>query len=202
MMTLLSAPASPFGRRVKMTAILKGVIGRIAIEAVDTSQPLNSRLRSANPLQKIPVLILEDGSEIYDSRVICEYLDMLAPAPRLIPDGGMARIDTLRRSALADGIMEAAVLIVYETRFRPEPLRSATWTARQQSKIDTALDYLEATPPVWSGTPDLGHVSLAAALGYLDFRHGGAWRSERPRLVAWLNRFASDVTAFSATAPH
>lgn len=202
MMTLLSAPASPFGRRVKMTAILKGLIADIVIESVDTSQPENAALKSRNPLQKIPVLILEDGSELYDSRVICDYLDSLLPEPRLIPASGPERYRVLRLGALADGIMEAALLLVYEKRFRPEDLRSADWARRQQSKIETALDWLEASLPGWTAEPDYGDVSLAAALGYLDFRHEGRWRTGRPQLVAWLAAFERAVPAYAATAPH
>ena len=91
-MTLYSAPASPFGRRVKMTAILKGVMDGITVEAVDTSRPDNDVLKRRNPLQKIPVLVLPDGDELYDSRVICDYLDSLAPEPRLIPSAGPDRL--------------------------------------------------------------------------------------------------------------
>ncbi len=202
MMTLYSAPASPFGRRVKMTAILKGVMDGITVEGAATSRPDNDVLKRHNPLQKIPVLVLPDGVELYDSRVICDYLDSLAPEPRLIPPSGSDRYRVLRLGALADGIMEAALLIVYETRFRPQELRSAPWCQRQQSKIDAALAGLDAAPPAWRGRPDYGDVSLAAALGYLDLRHDGRWRSERPRLVDWLAAFDRDVPAFAATAPH
>lgn len=201
MMTLLSAPASPYSRKVTMTAILKGLIDSINIEAIDTSVPANEALRARNPLQKIPVLVLADGTEIYDSRVICEYLDSLAPAPALLPASGMERFLVLRQAALADGIMDASILLVYEKRFRPEELRSESWSARQQAKIDTALDILEAAPPTLAATPDLGQVGLAAALGYLDFRQEGKWRAGRPRLVAWLDRFAAEVPAYGMTHP-
>lgn len=201
MMLLYSAPASPFGRKVKMTARLKGLMDRITVETIDTSRPDNPALRSKNPLQKIPVLILEDGTEFYDSRVICEYLDSLAPAPPLFPASGAERFDVLRRGALADGIMEAALLLVYEKRFRTEEQRSEVWTARQQSKIDAALDGLELNPPDRRGEPDYAHLALAAALGYLDFRHEGRWRANRPKLLAWLERLDADVPAFGETRP-
>lgn len=201
MMLLYSAPASPFGRKVKMTARLKGLMDRITVETIDTSRPDNPALRSRNPLQKIPVLILEDGTEFYDSRVICEYLDSLTPAPPLFPASGGERFDVLRRGALADGIMEAALLLVYEKRFRTEEQRSELWTARQQSKIDAALDGLELAPPDRRGEPDYAHLALAAALGYLDFRHDGRWRANRPKLLAWLERFDADVPAFGETRP-
>mgnify|MGYP001394999778 CR=1 FL=1 len=201
MMLLYSAPASPFGRKVKMTARLKGLMDHITVEAIDTSRPDNPALRSRNPLQKIPVLILEDGTEFYDSRVICEYLDSLAPSPPLFPATGRERFDVLCRGALADGIMEAALLLVYEKRFRTEEQRSEVWTARQQSKIDAALDGLELDPPSRREAPDYAHVALAAALGYLDFRHEGRWRASRPKLLAWLERFDAEVPAFGETRP-
>ncbi|PPD27806.1 MAG: glutathione S-transferase [Hyphomicrobium sp.] len=201
MMTLLSAPASPFGRKVKITAKLKGLFDQLSVENIDTSQPANPVLKARNPLQKIPVLILADGTELYDSQVICEYLDSLVADPRLIPASGMVRFKTLRRGALADGLMDAAVLLVYEQRFRPEAMRSEAWTARQQSKIDQTLAHLEAQPPEWSGQPDYGDITLASALGYLDFRHGGRWRSNHPALVAWLGQFGQSISAFDETAP-
>ena len=135
------------------------------------------------------------------SRVLCEYLDSLSTAPPLLPPAGIDRATVLRGGALADGIMEAALLLVYEQRFRPADRRSDVWAARQQSKIDAALALLEAAPPAWSGNPDYAHVALAAALGYLDFRHEGRWRAAHPRLVAWLDRFAAEVPAFAATSP-
>ncbi len=200
MMTLLSAGPSPFGRKVKMTARIKGVDDRIAIELTDTAKP-NARLSAENPLAKIPVLILDDGTRLYDSRVICEYLDTLSESPRLLPAAGLDRFRCLTRAALADGVLDAAVLIVYEGRFRPEEMRVQVWLDRQQAKISGALDHLEASPPVWSGVPDYADITLAAALGYLDLRLAGNWRQGRPRLVAWLDAFARDVPAFEATRP-
>lgn len=201
MMLLLSAPASPFGRKVKMTAMLKGVADRLKVETVDTSQANNPALKARNPLQKIPVLVLADGTELFDSRVICEFLDSLSAAPVLFPAAGMARWHTLRMGALADGVMEAALLLVYEKRFRAEAERSPNWTARQRAKIDAALDVLEAAPPEWHTAPDYGAIGLAAALGYLDFRHEGAWRAGHPALVRWLDAFEAGVPAFAATRP-
>lgn len=199
-MTLLSANASPFGRKVKMTARIKGVDDRIVTELTDTAKP-NARLSAQNPLAKIPVLILDDGTRLYDSRVICEYLDTLTESPRLIPATGPDRFRCLTRASLADGMLDAAVLIVYEGRFRPEEMRVQLWLDRQQAKISGALDHLEASLPAWTGAPDYADITLAAALGYLDFRLGGKWREGRPRLVAWLDAFARDVPAFDATRP-
>lgn len=203
MMKLLSAGPSPFGRKVKIVAALKGLSDRITVEMVDTAAPDTSALKRENPLGKIPVLILEDGAQLYDSAVICEYLDSLTPAPRLFPSNGqagsMARWQTLKLGALADGVMEAALAIVYEKRYRPEDKWVESWMARQQGKVDTALDYLEMTPPSWREHPDYGHIALACALGYLDFRHEGKWRAKHPRLVGWLDRFTITVPAYAAT---
>ncbi len=200
-MRLLSAAPSPFGRKVKIAASVKGVMDRIEIEMVDTSVPENARLRAENPLAKIPVLILDDGTQIYDSAVICEYIDSLTPSPCLFPAAGPARWKTLTLGALADGMMEAALMLVYEKRFRPEDKWVASWMHRQQAKIDAALALLEQSPPHMPAAPDYGHITLACALGYLDFRHEGRWRAKHGKLVSWLDDFARAVPAFAATAP-
>ena len=199
-MRLLSAPPSPFGRKVKMTAHMKGLLDRIEVESVDTLHA-NPRLAAQNPLSKIPVLILADGTQIYDSKVICEYLDSLSPSPRLFPASGPERWKTLTLGALADGIMEAALLSVYEKRFRPEDKWVPSWLERQQAKIDAALKMLESAPPQWGAHPEYGHLALAAALGYLDLRLEGRWRTGHPRLVAWLDAFSNAVPAYARTAP-
>jgi glutathione S-transferase len=201
MMRLLSSGASPFGRKVKITAHMKGLMGDIKVEAADTNVPENAALRRENPLAKIPVLILADGTQLYDSHVICEYLDSLRPSPRLFPAGGAERWRTLTLGALGDGILEAALLLVYEKRFRPEEKWVAAWMERQQAKVNAGLDHLERSPPALGQSPDYGHVTVAAALGYLDFRHQGTWRAGRPALVAWLDRFAAAVPAFLETRP-
>ena len=200
MMRLLSAPASPFVRKVRITARAKGLIDKITIEHADTRGPHNAALAAANPLSKIPALVLEDGTSLYDSRVICEYLDTLAPAPALFPPG-LERFPMLTRAALADGMMDAAILMVYEQRFRPADKWVPEWLARQQSKIDSGLAGLEAAPPAWAGHPDYSHIAVACALGYLDLRFDRAWRAKHPAMVAWLDRFAASVPAFDETHP-
>ena len=137
MMKLLSSPASPFGRKVKVVARMKGVLDQIEIEKADTNVAENKVLKKENPLAKIPVLILADGTQLFDSHVICEYLDSLTPSPRLFPAAGAERFNTLTLGALGDGILEAALLLVYEKRFRPEDKWVRSWMDRQQSKIDT-----------------------------------------------------------------
>lgn len=201
MMKLLFSPASPYVRKVRIAAAMKGIADRIEAVQTDTAVMANEELRRENPLSKIPVLILDDGTQIFDSHVICEYLDSLTPEPRLFPTSGPERFRTLTLGALANGMLDAGLLLVYEKRFRPEDKWVESWMQRQQLKIDTALDSLEKTPPAWEKHPDYGHITLACALGYLDFRHGGQWRSGHPNLVAWLDRFDAAVPAFSASRP-
>lgn len=200
-MKLLHSPLSPYVRKVKMTAIMKGLMDKIEIVPADTMVLNNPEINRVNPLAKIPALITEDGTAVFDSHVICEYLDGLAPSPVLFPREARERIKTLTLASLADGILDAALLLVYEKRFRPEEKWHAPWQERQQTKIDEALNYLEKAPPAWGASPDYGHLTLAAALGYLDFRHDGKWRAGHPKLVAWLDKFAKAVPAFEVTRP-
>jgi glutathione S-transferase len=203
-MKLFTSPPSPFGRKARITAAMKGLLDAIEIVTADTNPPGNAALLEQNPLGKIPVLVLDDGTRLFDSRVICEYLDSAgAPGtPRLLPAAGPERWRTLTRAALADGITDAGVLIVYEKRFRPETHWNPGWVARQQSKVDAGLDMLEADPPEWAAHPDYSHVALACCLGHFDFRHDSRWRVTRPRLVSWLERFAAEVPSFAETMPH
>jgi glutathione S-transferase len=201
MMQLLSHPFSPYGRKVTLAMALKGVGNRIEVTQVDTNPLDNPDIVRANPLGKIPALVVDGDTAIFDSHVICEYLDSLAPTPVLFPRGGVERMRTLTLGALADGILDAALLLVYEKRFRPEEMWHAPWQERQQIKIDRALDLLEKKPPLWKESPDYGHLTLAAALGYLDFRHEGKWRAAHPGLVVWLDAFAAAVPAFAETQP-
>jgi len=201
MLTLLSHPFSPYGRKVKIAMALKGLKDRIEVVQVDTNPLDNPGITRVNPLGKIPALVIDGDTAIFDSNVICEYLDTLAPAPVLFPKGGVERMRTLTLGSLADGILDAALLLVYEKRFRSEDKWHAPWQERQQLKIDRSLDFLERSPPVWTASPDYGHLTLACALGYLDFRHEGKWRSGHPRLVAWLDEFAKAVPAFEETRP-
>jgi glutathione S-transferase len=201
MLTLLSHPFSPYGRKVKIAVALKGLKDRIEVVQVDTNPLDNPGITRVNPLGKIPALVIDGDTAIFDSNVICEYLDTLAPAPVLFPKGGVERMRTLTLGSLADGILDAALLLVYEKRFRSEDKWHAPWQERQQLKIDRSLDFLERSPPVWTASPDYGHLTLACALGYLDFRHEGKWRAGHPGLVAWLDEFAKAVPAFEETTP-
>ncbi|MGO4869203.1 MAG: glutathione S-transferase family protein [Roseiarcus sp.] len=200
MLVLRSSPASPFGRKVRIAAAILGLSERIEVVAADTNDPAES-LRRQNPLGKIPALIIEDGEAIFDSRVILEYLDWLAGAGALIPGDSAMRFKALTLQALADGIMDAAILQVYELRFREPALRSAKWLDYQADKVTRALAALEERPPEASER-HVGAIALACALGYLDLRFEGLWRSGHPRLAAWLEAFAAGVPAFEATRFH
>ena len=195
-MILRSSPASPFGRKVKIAAALLDLASQIEMVEADTSSPEDS-LRRENPLGKIPTLILDDGTTVFDSSVILQYLDGLAGGSRLLPAELGPRIAALRLEALADGMAEAALLQVYEGRWRPAEQRSAAWVDHHTGKVSRGLAALEAEPP--SGPITVGHVALACVLGYLDLRFGGGWREAHPRLVAWLAGFSEAVPAFEAT---
>lgn len=199
MMKLRSSPPSPFGRKVKMSALVLGLLERIEIVATDTASA-EDPIRSLNPLGKIPTLELEDGTTLFDSRVIVEYLDVLAGGGRLIPTEPKARFAALRGQALADGIMDAAILQVYETRFRDEGERSASWVANQAAKVERALGALEAARP--EAKAEIDAIATACALGYLDLRFEGAWRESHPRLADWLDVFRAATPAYDKTAPH
>ena len=195
---LRSSPPSPFGRKVKIAAAVLGLTDRFTVVMADTADPSDA-LRSQNPLGKIPALVFDDGETLFDSRVILEWLDLEAGGGRVLPADPKARFAALRLQALADGILDAAILIVYENRFRAETERSSAWVTHQAGKIDRALVHLEAAPPADDAAITVGTIALACALGYLDLRFAGRWRDSHPRLVAWLDAFAARVPAFETT---
>lgn len=199
MMKLRHSSTSPFARKVLIAAMELGVDKRIELVpsfpfAADTDLPRD------NPLGKLPALVLEDGTSLYDSPVICEYLDWLTGG-RLFPAAGPARWTALRRQALADGILDSAVLRLLEGR-RPAELQSSAWVERQKAAMDRALDVLEGEAPDFGDGFDIGLVTVASALGYIDFRFvGDAWRNGRPRLTAWFAA-VSQRPSVAATVPH
>jgi len=199
-MILRSAAASPFARKVRIAAMLLGLDDRITIEPADTTNPSDT-VRTQNPLGKIPALVLDGGPALFDSRVIVEYLDHLAGGGRIIPTEPNARFAALRLQALADGIMDASILLIYEGRWRDPAKHEPKWVAHQAGKVARALAALEAAPPARIAVPDVGQIALACALGYQDFRFNGTWRKDHPRLVKYLDLFAAAVPAFAATKP-
>ena len=200
MMILRSAPPSPFGRKVQIALSLLG-FDDVAIEATDTMDA-GSPLRQQNPLGKIPVLIADDGTPYYDSRVILEYLDDRAGGGKIIPRAAAQRFPALRLQALCDGIVDASILTVYEGRWRSPDKHEAKWLEHLAGKVERGLAFLEAAPPAQAAAgeiPHVGQIALACALGYRDLRFAGTWRKDHPRLVAWLDAFAARVPAFAAT---
>jgi len=201
MLVLRSSTSSPFARKIRIAIDLLELANEIRVEPADTLDPKDS-VRSQNPLGKIPTLILEDGTALFDSRVILEYLDAHAGGGRIFPPSGKDRFEALRLQALSDGIMDAGILRVYEGRFRPAEKHEQKWLDHQSDKISRALTALEHTPPTFVPMLHVGHIALACALGYLDFRFQGEWRKGHPKLVKWLDQFAAKVPSFAETKPH
>ena len=201
-MKLYYSATSPYVRKVMALAIETGQ--RDALQLSDTVlSPVspNLALNANNPLGKVPALVLDDGSVLYDSRVICEYLDTLHQGPRWFPEGAQ-RWDALRRQALADGILDAAVLSRYETFLRPEELRWDDWLAGQQQKIIRAVDALSASVASWAERLDIGVLAAACALGYLDFRFPEmGWRNGRSGLSDWYGLFSQRPSIASTRPP-
>jgi glutathione S-transferase len=198
MMILRSSPPSPFGRKVKLALGILGLENEVTIEKADPTDASDS-LRKQNPLGKIPALIIEDGSVLYDSPVILEYLDTRAGGGKIIPKDPQARIAALTLQALCDGILDAGILLVYEGRWRPPEMAVQKWLDHQRGKVERALAMLEASPPQLDAVPNVGAITLACALGYGDLRFEGKWRAGHPKLVKWLDEFAARVPAFEKT---
>ena len=184
--------ASPYARKVMAVAIETGQDDRIKpVTRMMTPVNPDADLANDNPLGKVPCLVTEDGAALYDSPVICEYLDSLHDGPKMLPPAGPARWRALRRQAEGDGIMDAAVLTRYETFMRPEELRWPEWIEGQKLKFRRALDSLEDEAEEFGDTVDIGTITIGCALGYLDFRYGDeGWRATRPMLAAWSARFS------------
>jgi glutathione S-transferase len=194
---LRSTVTSPFGRKVRMAIDALGLTGRITLVPADPLDE-NDTLRQQNPLGKMPCLVLPDGSTIYDSSIIIEFLQDAAGTDRLLPLRGPARFKALTQARLADGIMDASILVVYEKRFRPEAPPSARWLDHQRGKITRGLAAFQASLPDPNKT-DVVSIGLSCALGYLDWRKQVDWRPAYPGLVAWLERFSAHEPAFERT---
>lgn len=200
-MKLFYAAASPFVRKVMVVLHETGQLDDVEIQEVATTPVApDAGVSARNPLSKIPALERPDGPALYDSRVICAYLDDRAKAG-LYPTG-VARWETLTLEATADGIMDAAVLAIYERRVRPENKQFDGWIEAQWNKVAGGLSALNAN---WmshlTGPMDMGHIAVGCALGYLDFRHGDRnWRDGNEALADWFEAFESR-TSMAATRP-
>jgi glutathione S-transferase len=199
-MKLRYSPTSPYVRKVTVTAHECGLHDRIERLTTDIREPRKDFLGD-NPLGKIPALITDDGLPLFDSRVICEYLDSLHDGHKLFPADVPARWRTLRLMALADGITDASVLRRLEM-LRPDRERSPAWIERQKSKETRGLDMLEREVPRFNPKITIGQISVGCCLGWLDFRWGTEedWRIGRPLLADWYSMFMSRPS-MTATVP-
>jgi glutathione S-transferase len=201
MYKLRTSAGSPFGRKVRIALAVTGLDSEVEIVNANTSDETDN-LRVQNPLGKIPILLLPNGDAVYDSAVIIDYLNERDGRGILLPASGSDRARVLTQQALADGVIDAAILQVYEGRFRPETHHWPKWLEYQQEKVARSLKYAEATlSTARSGVPHAGDIAQACAIAYLDFRFKGVWRDTHPKLVAWLDDFARRVPAFDQTRP-
>ncbi|MEZ5865170.1 MAG: glutathione S-transferase [Geminicoccaceae bacterium] len=192
-MRLYHSQTSPYVRKVMVVAREAGIHDRIELIAASAS-PVGetATVASDNPLGKLPCLLLDDGGVLYDSQVICEYLDSLHDGHKLFPAPGPARWQALRRQSLGDGICDAALLRRYETFQRPPERRWDEWMLGQKGKVGRALDALEAEIASFPAAPNIGSIAVAVALAYLDLRFAEEpWRDGRPRLAEWHAGFAT-----------
>ena len=198
-MKLYFSHASPYARKVRMTAIEVGLLDQTTLEVTDAWSAI-AGLPDDNPLCKVPTLVLDDGTALYDSPVICEYLDHLGRG-HLFPPAGPARWLALRLQALGDGLCDAAVARRLEV-MRPEGQRSAAWIARQTTAMTRVCTTLEDWTETLSGPVTIGTLAVATALGYLDLRFAeDNWRAGRPKLAAWFEAFSARPSFQATKAP-
>jgi glutathione S-transferase len=199
---LYHSPASPYVRKVRICAIARGIDSRIELVPCNPNTS-PAALLADNPLSKVPTLVTDDGVALFDSPVICEYLDSLGDAAPMFPAAGAARWRALKLQAMGDGILDACVPRRMEMQ-RPQDEGRAGVVARMRAAVERTLDALEAAAPHEPGSKaavDIGSISVACALGYLDFRFPQQpWRGDRPKLAAWFAAFSQDP-AVAATVP-
>jgi len=201
-MKLYYAKPSPFVRKVMILAHETGQVDKLEIVEVSTT-PVNPHpaVDKSNPVKKIPALDIDEGITLFDSPVVCEYLDSQHDGAKIFPEPGPARWEALRMQALGDGLMDAAILGVYEWRIRPEEVRYQPWVDAQMAKVDGALADLEARADSLGDRVDIGTITAGCALGYLDFRYPDKdWRSTHPKIAGWYERFSARPS-MQATKP-
>lgn len=201
-MKLYFNAASPFVRKVRVAARETGLDKKIE-EVVTAVSPIkaNADLAQANPLVKIPTLVADDGTALFDSPVICEYLDSLHSGRKLFPSGA-ARWSALKLQATGDGVLDAGILCRYELVLRPQDLHWQDWIAGQKTKWHAGLDLLERDAGALAGEPTIGNITVGCALGWLDFRWSDDdWRKTRPKLARWYEQFSARPSML-ATVPH
>ena len=203
-MTLFHNPASPFVRKVRVLLAETGQQDRVALHGcMPTPVNPDAQLVQENPVGKIPALRLADGSVLHDSRVILDYLDHQHVGNPLIPRDGSARWRRLTLASMADGIMDAAVLVRYETAMRPAEKHWDQWLDEQRNKIRRTLAELEADAIAELASHfDIASISVACALGYLDFRHPDLqWRAATPQLADWYAKVSQRPSMLETQPP-
>ena len=197
-MKLYFSPASPYVRKVRVVAIEAGLADRIELLNTAPRDPATG-LHERNPGARVPTLVLDDGTALFDSPVICEYLDSLGSGPKLFPPAGPARWAALVRQALGDGIMDYAVPLRHET-LRTDSEQSAEFMDRARAAIHRSVDHLEGEVGQFADW-DIGTITIACALGYLDFRFGDdPWRDGHPKLATWFEA-VSQRPSLAETVP-
>ncbi|MFA5488758.1 MAG: glutathione S-transferase [Candidimonas sp.] len=192
-MKLFHSPASPFVRKVLISAHERGIADRLElVRAVVSPIARDERVSAHNPSGHIPTLLLDDGNALYDSGVICQYLDALHGGEPLFPVDPERSIRALCLQALCDGVLDAGVLMRFEAGLRPEAMRWPAWYDGQRTKVRSSLAVLERDWMSWLAGPlDIGIITAACALGYLDFRFPqDPWRPEHPVLARWYENFS------------
>ena len=193
-------PMSPYIRKVVVMISETGLEDRVQ-RVLTHPWTENTDIGTVNPLGKVPALELEDGTSLYDSLVICDYLDSLHDGPKMIPTSGMERWIVLRRHALGLGITDAAALHLFEHR-RQAGQRSPGWIERQWRAVTRGLDQVEREVDDFAGRLDLGQIGIACAIGIVDFRNPDCgWRETRPNLSAWWDRLM-ERPSFADTVPY
>lgn len=194
---LLYASASPYSAKVRMAAAHAG----IALEAKTVDAAANPpELLAANPLGKIPTLVLDSGQAVYDSRAITQYLNRVSKGA-LFPRNAERRTEAECLEALADGIVDCMLVHVYERRFHPPEKVEQAWLDRQWDKVGRGLDLLNANPPKLPSRITVGHIAVRAMLGYAELRFTGKWQTKRPRLKRWAARFDAKFPALVPYLP-
>jgi glutathione S-transferase len=193
---------SPFVRKCLVTAHELGLRDRLEIVPANAHPVTRDRsLVAVNPLGQVPTLVTDDGAVLYDSRVICEYLNDLADG-EILPSDRTARYAVLVEQSLADGMTDAALITRYETAARPEALRWKDWIEGQLDKVACGLAELERRASGFGDRVDLGTISFACALGYLDFRFPTlGWRELHPNAAAWYEWFAGRESMVTTRPP-
>lgn len=190
-MKIYFSPFSPYVRKCLVTGHELGLNDRIELLPSNAHPVQRDReIIATNPLGKVPTFLTEDGQVLYDSRVICEYLNDLAGGA-LFPHAGKARWETLTLQSLGDGILDAALLARYEDVARPEGLRWDDWRSAQLDKVETSLAHLEADPRQLADRVDIGSLAVGCALWYLDLRFATlSWRVRYPTVAQWFAAFS------------